>query len=196
MSGTHPAPEQQLSWLLVRRPWPVLVVSLCLAVLLGAGWVLWVGLSTGVVTRVAPAGSTVTIEGISYRLVELYATERIADVDGGEGVQAEPGASFVVAHLEVDATDAEVIEGDSPLVPAGEVVRISCQTRLRGPDGMTWAHAGLLVDRELPSSCSDGGRLTLEQVYLVPTAQLGRIQGVVVGTQLGPGIDRVLRLPS
>ncbi|SDD36048.1 hypothetical protein [Auraticoccus monumenti] len=196
MSAPHHAQDaHQLSWLLVRRPWPVLVVSLCLAVLLYAGWVLWVGLNTGVVTKVAPAGATVTVEGISYRLVELYATDRVADVDGGEGVQAPPGASFVVAHLEVDATRAEVVEGDTPFSTPGEVLRVTCQTELRGADGMTWSHEGPAVDRTYPSSCLDGGRLTLEQVYPVPTSQLDRIQGVVVGPQLGPGVDRVLRLP-
>ena len=188
--------HHQLSWLLARRPWPVLLVSSCLAALLGAGWVLWIGLNTGVVTRVAAPGETVTTEGISYRLVELYATDRIADVDGGEGLQAVPGATFVVAHLEVDATEAEVIEGESPFSAPGEVLRVSCQTELRGDDGMTWAHEQPAVDRELEASCLDGGRFTLEQVYAVPTAQLERLQGVVVGPQLGPGIDRVLRPPA
>lgn len=195
-AATHPGPDHRLSWVLVRRPWPVLVVSLCLAAVLGAGWVLWVGLSTGMVSRVAPPGATVTADGISYRLVELYAGDRVADVDGGEALQAEPGAVFVVAHLEVDATRAAVFEGDTPFTSPGEVVRVGCRTELRGRDGMTWSPEGPLVARELPSSCPDGARLTLEQVYVVPTAQLGSIQGVVVGPQLGPGIDRVLRPPD
>ncbi|MVA74925.1 hypothetical protein GC722_02615 [Auraticoccus sp. F435] len=178
----------QLSWALARRPWPVLVVALCLAALLCAGWVVWVSANTGELTRPAADGDRATVGGTGYRLVELYTTDRLTDAAGGEDQLPEPQATFVVARLEVDTRGTEAVPNE---LDGGEPF-VYCGTELLGADGMVWQAEAPVVQREVPSSCEAGREQPMEQVFMVPAAQVDEIRGVVVRRSFGPGVERVL----
>ncbi len=179
---------QQLSWALVRRPWTVLVVALCVAALTGAGWLLWFSANTGLLLRVGPSGGTVTVEGTRYQLVELYSADQLQDVDGGEPQLPEPHTSFVVARLAVDTRATELAEDVDPADPF-----VFCGVELLGPDAMSWRAQAPVVSRAEPSTCEHGREQVLEQVFTVPSDQLDQLRGLVVPHRLGPGTDWVLR---
>ncbi|WP_157973759.1 hypothetical protein [Desertihabitans aurantiacus] len=176
---------------LVRRPWRLLLVAVCVAALTGVGWVGWYQANSGWLLRPAAPGATVRVEGSTYRLIELYSADRLVGTDPGEEPQQPPpGTVFVVARVEVDTRGAEqVATADGP-------VRAWCDLPLLGTGTAVWDPQAPVVGRPLPSTCEAAAAQTVEVVYRVPLRDRDRVRGVLVRPTLGPGTTHLLRPPS
>ncbi|RCK70350.1 hypothetical protein DT076_06780 [Desertihabitans brevis] len=175
---------------LVRRPWRLLLVALCLGALTGAGWVGWYQANSGWLVRPAPPGARVQVEGSTYRLSELYSTDLLVGGPGEEPQRPPPGTVFVVGRVQVDTREAEQAPtADGP-------VQSWCDLSLLGAGTMVWDPQAPVVRRPHPPTCAGRAAQTVEVVYRVPLRERDRIRGVLVRPTLGPGTTWLLQPPA
>lgn len=154
------------------RPWTLLVVAVCLAVLLSSVWVV-VRLSGegGRIGRVVPPGETVQLGGATVRLTDAYTTGRLIATNGPEYDAIAPaGSTYLVVLVEVDATQ---VQGDT----------FYCAARALGADGRRWDVQFDYVLRDSDTNCPPLGQSgSVELRFVVPDAQMDRLSGLLFAT--------------
>jgi hypothetical protein len=124
--------------------------------------------------------------GADFRLLRLTRSVELADRAGGAPQVADPGATFVVAEVEV--------------VRQREDGTFLCGVDLLGPGQRLWGATTTEVERTLPSCSSAdvqvGAPYRFEAVFLVPDRYAGQLLGAALTDHSGPQRSAVLRPPA
>jgi hypothetical protein len=167
------------------RSWLIFMIVSCAALIFLAIWVTYAATHVYDRFEAQPAGSSVTVDGNTYRLVKLTRTDVV--VDGDETKPASAHATWVIAELELT-------------IPRQKDT-IGCSLRLLAEGKRQW-DAETFYDRRLPNYCGDsdhpitpGKPWRFEQIYEVPTRFADRIQGIAVTDHSSSAAMKVL-LPA
>lgn len=144
-------------------------------------WMTYAGSHTYSRYQQLPAGTTTTVDGITYKLIKLTRTDVI--VDGQQTKPAQAGAVYVIAELEITTDKKD---------PA-------CSVKLVADGKRTWDSNADFFDRRLPQYCGDydhpvtpGRAWRFEQIYLIPQKFADRLYGIAVPDNSSPAPNKVL----
>jgi hypothetical protein len=167
-----------------RRSWLMAAMAFALVLVYLSIWMTYAGSHTYSRFQQLPAGSTTTVEGVTFKLVSLTRTDVI--VDGDETHRAQPGATYVIADLQL------VTAKKDPL----------CSVELVADGKRTWESNAEFFERKKPQYCGDDEHpitankpWDFEQIYLIPSAFADRLYGVGVENHVSPAPTKVLTPP-
>jgi len=176
------SPGEHLARLTDRgRSWIMTAIAFALVMMFLSVWMTYAAIHTYPRFQQVPAGSTTTVDGVTYKLIGLTRTDVVAN--GEETGRAQAGATYVIAELEIVATKK------SP----------NCSVELVADGKRTWESNAEFFSRKLPQFCGDdqhpitpGKPWQFEQIFLIPTTFADRLYGIGVEDDTTPAPTKVL----
>lgn len=163
--------SQDRPWVerLIQHQWRLLVVSLGVAVVTAATWLV-VAMGDG-----KPSYEVVGAQGVfrsgesTWKVAAVHVVETLPD-----GTKPSPGAAFVVADVDTVLTGFPADGG--------------CRWQLRAGDFLYLSTSYLPADPGVTAWCLPGQRATVRSVYEVPAKLLNRVDGVVLSIPDHPNV--------
>lgn len=162
------------SWMMAAMAFALVLIYLCI-------WMTYAGIHTYPRFQQLPPGRSLSVDGVTYRLVGLTRTDVISN--GHQTEYAQAGATYVIAQLEIVARTKDP----------------TCSVELVADGKRTWESEAEFFDRRLPQYCGDsdhpvtvGKPWRYEQIFLIPARFAGRLYGIGVEDDASPAPTNVL----